>query len=95
VISGSSKWQTPNKRVQFGYRLNYMIDAGHSIIVDVEVTPARTYDDVAVTQTMLERTDQILGLKPDWLAAGHLGPGRTARNPPTALSRRESVRSES
>ncbi len=31
-----------NKRVQFGYGLNYLIDIAHAIIVDVEPTPART-----------------------------------------------------
>ncbi len=29
-----------NKRVPFGYRLNYPIDNEHTIIVDVEATPA-------------------------------------------------------
>jgi transposase len=29
-----------NKRVQFGYGLNYMIDTGQAVIVDVEATPA-------------------------------------------------------
>jgi hypothetical protein len=51
------------------YGLNYLIDVEHAIIVDVEPTPARTYDDVASTRTMLERTEQRLDLKPDWLAA--------------------------
>jgi hypothetical protein len=27
-----------NKRVQFGYGLNYMIDVEHAVIVDVEAT---------------------------------------------------------
>jgi hypothetical protein len=35
-----------NKRVQFGYGLNYLIDIEHAVIVDVEATPARTYDGV-------------------------------------------------
>src|SRR5438552_436261 len=34
----------------------------------VEATPARTYDEVASTKTMIERTEQRLDLKPDWLA---------------------------
>jgi IS5 family transposase len=58
-----------NKRVQFGYGLNYLIDIAYAIIVDVEATPARTYDEVAATKTMIERTEQTLGLKPDRLAA--------------------------
>ena len=31
-----------NKRVQFGYGLNYLIDIQYAVIVDVEATPART-----------------------------------------------------
>jgi transposase len=58
-----------NKRVQFGYGLNYMIDIAHAVIVDVEATPARTYDEVAATKTMLDRTERALGLKPARLAA--------------------------
>src|SRR6266516_1704887 len=44
-----------NKRVQFGYGLNYLIDIENAVIVDVEVTPARTYDEVAATKTMIMR----------------------------------------
>src|SRR5262247_1423539 len=58
-----------NKRVQFGYGLNYLIDIEHAVIVDVEATPARTYDEVAATKTMLERTEQRLDPKPDRLIA--------------------------
>jgi IS5 family transposase len=58
-----------NKRVQFGYGLNYMIDTGHAVIVDVEATPARTHDEVAATRTMIERTGEALGLKPKRLTA--------------------------
>jgi len=66
----SSAWTAKaNKRVQFGYGLNYLIDVEHAIIVDVEPTPARTYDEVASTKTMLERTERRLDLRPDWLAA--------------------------
>ena len=58
-----------NKRVQFGYGLNYLIDIEKAIIVDVEATPARTYDEVAATKTMIERTERRLALKPARLAA--------------------------
>ena len=58
-----------NKRVQFGYGLNYMIDTGHAVIVDVEATPARTYDEVAATRTMIDRTEKTFGLKPKRLTA--------------------------
>jgi transposase len=58
-----------NKRVQFGYGLNYLIDMENAVIVDVEATPARTYDEVAAARTMIERTDERMGLKPQRLAA--------------------------
>ncbi len=47
VISPSdpcSAWTAKaNKRVQFSYGLNYLIDTENAVIVDVEPTPARTY----------------------------------------------------
>ena len=58
-----------NKRVQFGYGLNYLIDIANAIIVDVEPTPARTYDEVESTKIMLDRAERRFGLKPKRLAA--------------------------
>src|SRR6201987_784415 len=58
-----------NKRVQFGYGLNYLIDIENAVIVDVEATPARTYDEVAATKTMLDRAERCFDLKPKRLAA--------------------------
>jgi transposase len=58
-----------NKRVQFGYGLNYLIDIETAVIVDVEATPARTYDEVAATKTMITRTEERLGLKAKRLIA--------------------------
>jgi transposase len=58
-----------NKRVQFGYGLNYLIDIANAVIVDVEATPARTYDEVAATKTMITRTQRRLGLKAKRLVA--------------------------
>ncbi len=73
VISPSdpcSAWTAKaNKRVQFGYGLNYLIDIENAVIIDVEPTPARTYDEVASTKTMLNRTERCFGLKPKRLAA--------------------------
>src|ERR1700693_1517395 len=69
-VDPCSAWTAKaNKRVQFGYGLNYLIDIEYAVIVDVEATPARTYDEVAATRMMIERTEQSLGLKPDRLAA--------------------------
>ena len=73
VISPSdpcSAWTAKaNKRVQFGYGLNYLIDIENAVIVDVEPTPARTYDEVEATKTMIDRTERRFGLKPKRLVA--------------------------
>jgi transposase len=73
VISPSdpqSAWTAKaNKRVQFGYGLNYLIDIKNAVIIDVEATPARTYDEVAATQTMLDRAQERFDLRPKRLAA--------------------------
>ena len=73
VISPSdpcSAWTAKaNKRVQFGYGLNYLIDTDNAVIVDVEATPARTYDEVAATKAMLDRTERCFALRPKRLAA--------------------------
>jgi hypothetical protein len=53
----------------FGYGLNYLFDVEHAIIVDVEATPARTFDEMASTKTMIERTGRRFDLKPGWLTA--------------------------
>jgi hypothetical protein len=69
-VDPCSAWTAKaNKRVQFGYGLNYLIDIAYAVIVDVAATPARTYDEVAATKMMIERTEQTFGLKPDRLAA--------------------------
>ena len=69
-VDPCSAWTAKaNKRVQFGYGLNYMIDTGYAVIVDVEATPARTYDEVAATRTMIDRTEKTFSLKPKRLTA--------------------------
>jgi len=55
--------------VQFGYGLNYLIDVEHAVIVDVEATPARTFDEVAATPVMMDRTERTFALKPKRLIA--------------------------
>ena len=47
--------------------VNYLIDIENAVIVDVEATPARTYDEVKATKTMIERTEQRLGLTAAYL----------------------------
>lgn len=69
-VDPCSAWTAKaNKRVQFGYGLNYLIDIENAVIVDVEATPARTYDEVVATKTMIKRTAERLGLKPERLVA--------------------------
>src|SRR3974390_888289 len=51
-----------NKRVQFGYGLNYVIHIANASIVGVEPTPARTYDEVESTKIMLDRAERRFGL---------------------------------
>jgi hypothetical protein len=54
----SARTAKANKRVQFGYGLNYLIDVERAVIVDVEATPDRTYDDVVATKAMIKRTER-------------------------------------
>ena len=69
-VDPCSAWTAKaNKRVQFGYGLNYLIDIENAVIVDVEATPARTYDEVVATKTMITRTEERLGLKAKRLVA--------------------------
>ncbi len=70
-VDPCSAWTAKaDERVQFGYGLNYLIDIGPAaVIVGVAATPARTYDEVAATKPMLERTEKIFGLKPKGLVA--------------------------
>ena len=69
-VDPCSAWTAKaNKRVQFGYGLNYLIDTKNAVIVDVEATPARTYDEVAATKIMIKRTEATQGLKPRRLVA--------------------------
>ncbi len=73
VISPSdpfSAWTAKaNKRVLFGYGLNYLIDVENAVIIDVEATPARTYDEVAATRIMIDRTAERFALQPKRLIA--------------------------
>ena len=52
----------------FGYSLNYLIDMENAVILDVEATPTRISKEVDATETMIERTEQRFGLKPDHIA---------------------------
>jgi hypothetical protein len=56
----------------------------------VEATPARTYDEVAATKTMIKRTDKRMGLKPKYLAAVPLrAPDENRKNSGPPRGRRD------
>ena len=65
----TAAWTTRGRhKVMFGYSLNYLIDMEHAVIVDVEATPTRITKEVDATETMIERTEERFGLKPDYVA---------------------------
>ena len=52
----------------FAYDANYLIDNKLGIIVDAEGTRANRTDEIAVTETMIERVEHRFGLAPERLA---------------------------
>ncbi len=68
-IDPAAAWTTRGRnKVMFAYSLNYLIDMDEAVILDVEATPTRISKEVAATETMLERTEDRFGLKPDHIA---------------------------
>jgi transposase len=62
-------WTTRGRhKVMFGYSLNYLMDMENAVILDVEATPSRISKEVDATETMIERTEERFGLKPDHIA---------------------------
>jgi IS5 family transposase len=53
----------------FAYADNYLIDVRYGVIVDVEASRAVRQAEVGAARTMLERTEERFGLKPQRLAA--------------------------
>jgi hypothetical protein len=53
----------------FAYADNYLIDVKLGIIMDVEATRAIRQAEVGAARTMIERTEERFGLKPERLAA--------------------------
>src|SRR4029079_4660808 len=53
----------------FAYADNYLIDVKVGIIVDVEASRAIRQAEVGAAKTMIERTEERFGLKPEHLAA--------------------------
>src|SRR6202166_4965030 len=53
----------------FAYADNYLIDLQFGVIIDVEASRAVRQAEVGAARTMLERTEERFGLKPERLAA--------------------------
>src|SRR5438874_6204853 len=53
----------------FAYADNYLIDVKFGIIMDVEASRAIRQAEVGAARTMIERTEECFGLKPERLAA--------------------------
>jgi Transposase DDE domain len=53
----------------FAYADNYLVDVKFGVIVDVEASRAIRQAEVGAAKTMLERTQERFGIKPDRLAA--------------------------
>lgn len=53
----------------FAYADNYLIDVKFGIIMDVEASRAIRQAEVGASQTMIVRTQECFGIRPQWLAA--------------------------
>src|ERR1700694_1830622 len=53
----------------FAYSDNYLIDVKFGVIVDVEASRAIRQAEVGAAKTMIERTEECFGIKPERLAA--------------------------
>jgi Transposase DDE domain len=66
----AAQWTGAHKgHAFFAYATNYLIDTDHGVIVDGEATRAIRQAEVGAARTMLERTEDRFGLKPDYLTA--------------------------
>ena len=65
----AAAWTTCERhKVMFGYSLHYLIDMENAVIVDIEATPTLISNEVDATETMIKRTKDRFGLKPDRIA---------------------------
>lgn len=64
----AAQWTAaPGGPAFYAYSTNYLIDINAGIVVDVEATPAHRSREVNATRTMIERTENRLGMKPQHL----------------------------
>lgn len=66
----AAQWTGAHKgHAFFAYATNYLIDTDHAIILDVEASRAIRQAEVGASRTMLDRTAERFGLKPQSLVA--------------------------
>lgn len=66
----AAQWTGAQKsKAIFAYADNYLIDVKFGIIMDVEASRAIRQAEVGASRTMIQRTEDRFGIKPDWLAA--------------------------
>jgi len=66
----AAQWTGAHKgHAFFAYATNYLIDTEHAIILDVEASRAIRQAEVGASRTMLDRTTERFGLKPQSLVA--------------------------
>jgi len=66
----AAQWTGAHKgHAFFAYAANYLIDTENAVIVDVEASRAIRQAEVGASRTMLDRTAERFGLRPDHLAA--------------------------
>ena len=66
----AAQWTGAHKgHAFFAYATNYLIDTNHGVILDVEATRAIRQAEVGAARTMINRTEERFGLKPEYLAA--------------------------
>src|ERR1700682_2162843 len=70
AIRSCAQWTGAHKGPAFfAYSDNYLIDVKFGVIVDVEASRAIRQAEVGAAKTMIERTEERFGLKPERLAA--------------------------
>lgn len=62
-----SQWTGAKSRADYFYSTNYLIDADHTVIMDVEASPSTNSLEVSTTKTMIDRVEKNHGIVPDSL----------------------------
>lgn len=63
-----ARWtDAPGGQAFYAYSTNYLIDAKHGVIMDVESTPAHRTAEVESTKMMIDRAKAQFDIKPERL----------------------------